>query len=243
MKRDLIGKYEISSFDARIAKIYAYFHKRGTVWIAFRFVAYKLYQLAAKKYKTVPFFDYGNLERYYCESEFGFSVGKYSYGISQFCSSKINISSIGAFCSFAPGITITGSNHPLSYITTHPFIYNKGFGHFIDEEDLGLQDVKKNEKVVIGNDVWIGQNAIILPSVNIGNGAIVGAGAVVTKSVPDYAIVGGNPARVIRYRFAEEQIRVLNRIKWWEWKDEEIRARIGEFTDVEFFLSFCNDQK
>jgi virginiamycin A acetyltransferase len=210
---------------------------RGTVWRLFRFAASKFYMSAARKYKAVPHFDYGNLERYFCESEFGFSVGKYSYGISQFCKSKINIESIGAFCSFAPGITITGSNHPLHYITTHPFIYSKDFGHFIDEDYFALQDKTKNGKVVIGNDVWIGQNAVILPSVAIGNGAIVGAGAVVTKNVPDYAIVGGNPARVIRYRFSEEQIRLLKESKWWELDDEEIRARIDDFTDGDRFFS------
>ena len=237
MKKDLIERYGISSLDAWITKIYAYFYKRGRVWKLFRFSAYILYRSAAKKYKAVSHFDCGNLERYFCESEFGFTVGKYSYGTSQFCISKINIESIGAFCSFAPGITITGSNHPLQCITTHPFIYSKDLGNFIDQDDFALQNIEKNRKVVIGNDVWIGQNATILPSVSIGNGAVVGAGAVVTKDVPDYAIVGGNPARVIRYRFSEEQIRLLAESKWWEWDDAKIRARIDEFTDGERFFS------
>ena len=237
LNSELKKKYGITALDAFISKVYGYFHKRGTVWIIFKLASRLLFSVAAKKYKSVSHFDYGNLERYFCESEFGFPVGKYSYGISQFFRLRINIETIGAFCSFAPNITITGSNHPLKYVTTHPFIYCKDFGRFIDRDNFALQDKKKNGKVTIGNDVWIGQNAVILPSVSIGNGAIVGAGAIVTKDVPDYAVVGGNPAKVIRYRFDEERIRTLNRMQWWDWDDEAIRARIGSFTDVDRFFT------
>ncbi len=83
--------------------------------------------------------------------------------------------------------------------------------------------------ITIGNDVWIGKNVIITNYSNIGNGAIVGAGSIVTKDVPDYAIVAGNPARILRYRFTSDQIDGLNTIAWWDWSDDMIRARYEDF--------------
>ena len=99
----------------------------------------------------------------------------------------------------------------------------------------------KFEKINIGNDVWLGRNVIITNSSNIGNGVIAGAGAVITKDVPDYAVVVGVPARIIRYRYTREQIEALNKIAWWNWPDEKIREcyddfylSVGEFIDKHF---------
>lgn len=167
--------------------------------------------------------------------KYGFSVGKYTYGHQQFFYSGVNLKEIGAFCSIAKNVTITGMNHPTNYITTNPFIYYKSRG-LVSEDRLDLINKEKNEKVIIGNDVWIGANVTILPSVKIGNGAIVASGAVVTKDVPDYAIVGGVPAKVIKYRFTDEEIKLLNYSKWWEWSDEKIKSRINEFTNKESFF-------
>jgi acetyltransferase-like isoleucine patch superfamily enzyme len=88
------------------------------------------------------------------------------------------------------------------------------------------------EPVVIGNDVWIGTGAIILRGLSVGDGAVIGAGAVVTKDVPPYAIVAGNPARVIKYRFEEAVIKRIQASKWWEMSDGEIRDRYGELLEL-----------
>lgn len=171
--------------------------------------------------------------------EFGFSVGKYSYGYQQFyeLGRKCKIlKSIGAFCSIAQNVTIAASNHPLDCISTHPFFYGKRWG-FVEENSADVVKApEKNRPVVIGNDVWVGINVTILPSVEIGDGAVIGAGAVVTKSVPDYAIVVGAPARVIRYRFSEEEIKILKEIRWWDWPDEKIRENIKYFANNEEFF-------
>jgi virginiamycin A acetyltransferase len=88
------------------------------------------------------------------------------------------------------------------------------------------------KRITIGNDVWIGARAVILDGITIGDGAIVGACAVVTKDVPPYAVVAGVPARVIRYRFSEKKIRTLLELQWWEWSPEEIKARLAELNSI-----------
>ena len=87
----------------------------------------------------------------------------------------------------------------------------------------------KGERITIGNDVWLGRNVIITNGSNIGNGVIAGAGAVITKDVPDYAIVAGVPARILRFRFEPDQIESLNKIKWWDWSDDKIRENYDDF--------------
>ena len=236
MNKLLQKKYGIKWHDGLVSDIYGYFHRRGGFFRIATLAVQVAFRYRVKKYKNGAPFDFGPMERYFCESNYGFSVGKYSYGILQFCFNTINIGSIGAFCSFAPGIVITGQNHPLNKITTHPILYSSDSGSFIPDHREHLLDGSKNEKVVIGNDVWIGQNVTILPSVKIGNGAIVGAGAVVTKHVADYAIVAGNPAKLIRYRFSPDQIEMLNKIRWWDWEDALIRQHIEKFTNPNQFL-------
>lgn len=168
--------------------------------------------------------------------------GRYSYG--PLCNHKY-VSSVGNFCSFATGADVV-TNHSIDYVSTHPFIYyDKSVCQCFDEykshkEDRWYVDIGENKKpkakrikvnkVKIGNDVWLGKNVLITTSVSyIGNGAIAAAGAVITKDVPDYAIVGGVPAQVIRYRYNQNQIQALNRISWWNWTDDEIRNRYDDF--------------
>jgi acetyltransferase-like isoleucine patch superfamily enzyme len=94
----------------------------------------------------------------------------------------------------------------------------------------------KVEEIEIGHDVWIGEGVRVLPGVKIGNGAIIGAGAVVTKNVAEFAVVVGNPARISRIRFSEQQIAALNRIKWWDWDASVVRERLDDLKDIDKFI-------
>lgn len=164
--------------------------------------------------------------------------GKYSYG--PLCNHHL-VDSIGAFCSIAHGADVV-PNHAIKYISTHPFIYqDENCNEIYDRYELyedekwyfpGIKpqgNVPKFKKITIGNDVWIGKNVIIANGSNIGNGVIAGAGAVITKDVPDYAVVAGVPARIIRYRYTPEQIEKLNKVAWWDWSDEKIRECYDDF--------------
>lgn len=166
-------------------------------------------------------------------------IGKHSYG--PLCIHNTFIESIGAFSSFAFGTAVV-QNHEIQYITTHPMIYYGA--HFEEFEEYsnfenedwyfdGVQPsrdkIKTIKRVRIGNDVWLGRNVIITNYANIGNGVIAGAGSIITKDVPDYAVVAGVPARIIRFRYSPSEIESLNKIAWWDWTDDEIRERYYDF--------------
>jgi acetyltransferase-like isoleucine patch superfamily enzyme len=150
-------------------------------------------------------------------------VGLYSYGNCFDSQCFGTHAKIGRYCSIAPGVCRFNGNHPLSFKSMHPFFYNTSYRYVQDEK------ISRSE-IVIGNDVWIGQNALILPSVSrIGDGAVVGAGAVVTKDVPDFAVVVGNPAKIAKYRFTSEIIEKIKREAWWDKDIEELKDNIEEF--------------
>ena len=134
---------------------------------------------------------------------------------------------IGKFCSIACGakFIFTSANHKLGSLSTYPFPL------FFEEWDLDKSNVTdawdNKGDIVIGNDVWIGYEAVIMQGVTIGDGATIGTRAVVTKDVPPYSIVGGVPARPIRKRFSDEVIAQLLEIKWWDWPDEKIKENIS----------------
>ena len=155
-----------------------------------------------------------------------YDIGEHSYICS---TTKIGSAKIGKFCSIANDTIIGIGNHPFECLTTSPFIYSrkkiKSIGNIlVDENNLVKNNVhiKPKSPTVIGNDVWIGERAIVLLGVNVGNGAVIGAGAVVTKDVPPYAIVAGVPAKVIKYRFPEDIIAKLEELKWWDYPDNFI---------------------
>lgn len=135
---------------------------------------------------------------------------------------------IGKFCSIACGarFLFTSANHAQTSLSTYPFPI------FFEEWGLDVQNITaawdNRGDIVIGNDVWIGYEAIILSGVTIGDGAIIGARAVVTKDVPPYTIVGGVPAKPIRKRFSEDAVSALLKIQWWNWPPERIREHIAD---------------
>jgi virginiamycin A acetyltransferase len=133
---------------------------------------------------------------------------------------------IGKFCALATGVAfiMNGANHAMMGFSTYPFnIFGQGWEEGFDWGTIQA-GIKGN--TVVGNDVWIGQEATIMPGVTIGDGAIIAAKAVVTADVPPYAIVGGNPARIIRKRFADDVIAELLAIRWWDWDVEKITRNL-----------------
>lgn len=131
---------------------------------------------------------------------------------------------IGRYSSVASELSIHTGNHPMDIYTTHPIAYSMNFGALTSERDIQVGSLE------IGHGVWLGERVLILPGCHrIGNGAIVGGGAVVTHDVPPYAIVAGNPARIIRYRFSKDQIKRLEESKWWE-KDKDTLSK--EFEEL-----------
>ena len=135
---------------------------------------------------------------------------------------------IGKFCQIAAGVefVMNGANHQMNAVTTFPFYTLEGW----DMEPPSMDNLPLKGDTVIGNDVWIGQNAVILPGVHIGDGAIIGANSVVGSNVEPYTLVAGNPARVIRKRFDNELIGYLLAFKWWDKSIEEINGLIPILT-------------
>lgn len=135
---------------------------------------------------------------------------------------------IGKFCSIACGakFLFNSANHALGSLSSYPFpIFFEEWG--LDAKDVAeAWDNKGN--IVIGNDVWIGYEAVIFSGVTIGSGAVIGTRAVVTKDVPPYTIVGGIPAKTIRKRFSDKTIEALQKLKWWDWPTEKIRQHIKD---------------
>lgn len=167
--------------------------------------------------------------------------GKLGYGTYIGENSRIN-AVIGRYCSIAADVITVGGTHPTSnFVSTHPAFFStrKQAGFTYVDEDIFCEDIFADEKghlAKIGNDVWIGSNVLLLPGVHIGDGAIIAAGAVVTKDVEPYSIVGGVPAKLIRKRFTDEQINKLLEIKWWCMPEEWIISHVCDMKDIECFL-------
>lgn len=140
---------------------------------------------------------------------------------------------VGDYCSIAEGVYFHWNQ-------THPCIQNpkivttNSFNSFWGNKDFPAQEEKGT--IDIGNDVWIGREAKILDGVSIGDGAIVGAYSVVSKNVPPYAVVVGNPAEIKKFRFDQKTIDRLRKLKWWEWSEDTVKARMTDFLNVYLFL-------
>lgn len=164
-------------------------------------------------------------------------VGAETYGAPRVVKFKgeRNCVHIGSYCSLAPEITIfVGGNHRADWVSTFPFRARWELPGAYEDDHLTSRG-----DVVIGSDVWIGYGATILSGVSIGHGAVVGARAVVTRDVPPYAIVAGNPARILKQRFSNEQIASLLQIAWWTWPRETIAKMVDELcqSDIELFIA------
>lgn len=139
---------------------------------------------------------------------------------------KIQYADIGKFCSISWDVTIGALDHPVHSISMHAFPWNKNYGILKDTPPKRI----KQDRVTIGNDVWVGCGAIIMPRIKIGDGAIIGAGSVVTHDVKPYEIVAGSPARHIKWRFNEDIRNALLSSEWWNWSDQKIHDNIDLFS-------------
>ena len=157
-----------------------------------------------------------------------FNMGLFSY---------IANAEVGNYCALGNRLSISAFGHPTNWLSTHEFQYRDttatyGESLFNNQENL-LKDTTRSTK--IGHDVWMGDNAVILRGVTIGDGAVVGAASVVTKDVEPYAIVAGNPARLIKFRFNSDVIATLKQIKWWDLPMQALRGI--DFSDIDQALS------
>jgi acetyltransferase-like isoleucine patch superfamily enzyme len=166
----------------------------------------------------------------------GVTVGRHTYGWEKdtflVYTEGMRIE-VGAFCSIGPKVKVHGGGeHVLDRASTFPMN-----AMFLDPQRRNRLDDLDTGPTVIGNDVWIGMGATVLAGLGVGDGSVIGAGAVVTHDVPPYAIVAGNPARLIRHRFDADVRERLQAVRWWDWSDEQIRARRDWFMgDIETFL-------
>jgi acetyltransferase-like isoleucine patch superfamily enzyme len=175
--------------------------------------------------------------------EHSFSMGAFSYGVSGYYFA----SRIGRYCSFGEQVQVGRHAHPMNWASTSPFFYQNYQNVLNQELPLGISLNPNRDYIcngppvtvkltVIGNDVWIGHGAFILPGVHIGDGAVIAAMAVVTKNVPPYAIVAGSPAKAVRCRFPAEQVAALLNSKWWEFAPWQLKGACLD--DIPDFIEF-----
>ncbi len=159
--------------------------------------------------------------------KYDIDVGMYSYGC--FDPSRVSRGTVvGRYCSIAGTAHILGRNHGMGFVTLHPYLYNESL-------EFSVRKSVPFVNHIVGDGAWIGHGAIILPSCRyVGRGAVVGAGAVVSKDVPDYSVVVGNPARIVKYRFSEKVIQLIDESRWWELS----RSQLERFLDLNQEFAF-----
>ena len=151
--------------------------------------------------------------------------GDFSYVVND---SDIIYTDVGRFCSIAAHTRINPGNHPVERVAMNHFTYRSS-AYGLGGDDPVFFDWRRQFRCRLGHDVWIGHGAVVLPGVSLGNGAVAGAGAIVTKDVPPFAIVVGNPARLLRYRFPPEIVAALESIAWWDWPHDRLGAAMADF--------------
>ena len=164
------------------------------------------------------------------------TMDDYSYVVND---SQIAYATIGKFCSIAAMTRINPGNHPMQRATQSHFTYRASAYFPGEPDDEPFFNWRRAHHIMIGHDVWIGHGAVILPGRNVGIGAVIAAGAIVTKDVPAYTIVAGNPARIIRRRFSETIEEKLVALRWWDWSHDELRRALPDFRNlaIEDFVS------
>ena len=152
-----------------------------------------------------------------------FNIGLYSY---------IADSQVGRYCSLASRVSIGAFNHPTNWLSSHEFSFRDTSSIWGESSIEGGHNLLQSGKIetISGNDVWVGDNVVVLRGVNVGDGAILGASSIVTQDVPPYAIVVGNPGRVVRFRFHANVIEQLLSLKWWEWDMSDLKGL--DFSDI-----------
>lgn len=168
---------------------------------------------------------------------FNSSLGDHTYVQKD---SNILNCTIGKFCSIAANVNIGLGRHPVEQVSTHPAFYSRT--QPIARTFSAADSYDPFKPIVIGNDVWIGRSALVMDGVSVGNGAVIAANAVVTKDVPAYAIVGGVPATLIRYRFDKETIAQLEALQWWNKPDEWLAENSGAFSTPEKLLQSLREK-
>ncbi|QNV66588.1 CatB-related O-acetyltransferase [Pseudomonas sp. CFA] len=171
--------------------------------------------------------------------ESGSTLFSTRFGEHSFCGYDCTFikTTIGSFCSVANNVVVGGARHPIEYVSTSPvFLAHKES----IKKKFSRHEYRWDPTTTIGHDVWIGEGVLIKGGITIGTGAVIGMGSVVTKDVPPYAIYGGNPARLIRYRFPESIVEGLLKSRWWELSDEQLSVAAAHFTDPEAFLKNQN---
>lgn len=147
------------------------------------------------------------------------TIGRYSYTCYD---DEIVNCEIGQFCSISDEVIIGGAEHPTKWASTSPVFQN--VKHSGPNKKFAMFDFEGIKRTIIGNDVWIGKRAIIKAGVRIGDGAVIGSGAVVTKDVPPYAVVAGVPAKILKYRFDEATITEFLKVRWWDLTEEKLQS-------------------
>lgn len=172
--------------------------------------------------------------------------GFFNFGAFSYSWSGLPLSTTaGRYCAFAGGIRVMGNTHPMEWVSIHPFMYSTNTNMFNrgKERNPNWKTVEFNvyqPPISIGNDVWIGQDVLLKGGVTIGDGAIIGAGTTVSKDVPPYAVVVGNPGRIVKYRFSQDVIEKMLESKWWEYHYGDFAGL--DFKNPEAFLERFNSE-